>query len=169
MTTSKGNFDFTMNMFMGMMMLIGLVITIFAFKIAKDVTNCSDKAQNALRGLLVMGVALLCVSSTSLVCGCTKDLSHPAIGKSFTALMVVIGIITITLTSIISSECTPAKGDLSIILILSVIVTVVSAGYLGYEFYNYIEDGKSGHKSVEMSTLAKFNFGKQVGGKLKAG
>jgi hypothetical protein len=152
--------EFSMNMFMGCMLIIGLLMTIFAFKIGNDVTTCSVKAQNALRGLLVMGVGLMSISSTSLLCGCTANMAHPSTGTFFIGLMAAIGIITMTLTSIIHSECIPARADTPIILTLSVLATVLSVGYLGYKVYNYVEHGKSGHKSnsIEMATLAKFNF-----------
>lgn len=133
-----------MEMFMGAMFIVGLVLTVYSFKIAPDTKDCSSKTQNAVRGLLVMGVMLMSVTLTYMVCGCgVSNLTHGTIGMGFVLLMLAIGIIVIVLSSIIHAGCSDAKKDTPVLIALSVIVTVMSGSYLVYKGYNMSKGGGS--------------------------
>lgn len=123
--------------FMGLMMIVGLILTIYAFKIASDVVDCDISAQNAVRGLLVMGVTLMCISGTTLVINCPSkgDKDNHMNGMIFVILMLVIGIVTTALASVIHKKCEESRKDTPILLTLSVLIMVVSGGYLGYTLY----------------------------------
>jgi hypothetical protein len=124
---------------MGLMFIVGLILTIFAFKIASDVTGCNANSQNALRGLLVMGVMLMSISATNLGMNCDtgkSDKSNHMNGMIFVILMLIIGIVTTALVSVIHKNCEDARKDTPILLTLSVLIMVVSLGYLGYSIYN---------------------------------
>ena len=126
-------------MLMGLMFIVGLVLTIFAFKISSDVTNCNAASQNALRGLLVMGVMLMSITATTLGINCNRgksDTETSVNGMIFVILMLIIGIITTALVSVIHKNCEDARKDTPILLTMSVLIMVVSGGYLGYTIYN---------------------------------
>ena len=127
--------ELSMKMFMRLMFIIGLVLTIYAFKISPTVVKkCnSSKTQNAVHGLLVMGVMILSISATYMVCGCGIELDQGTVGLFFIILMLVVGIITIVLTSIIHSTCKDAMHDTAVLLTVSVLMTVMSGGYLVYK------------------------------------
>jgi hypothetical protein len=143
--------ELSMKMFMGLMFIVGLVLTIYAFKIAPAVKNCDSKTQNAARGILVMGVMMLSVSTTYMVCGCGMKVHQGTLGMTFVFFMLAVGIVTITLTSIIHSACKDARKDTPILLTFSALTTVVSASYLVYKFY-LMTKGKDS-RAVEMTKL----------------
>jgi len=62
-------------------------------------------------------------------------------------LMFLIGIVTTALTSVIHKNCEKSRKDTPVLLTLSVLIMIVSGGYLGYTLYN-----STGIKS-------KFSFG----------
>jgi|694.fasta_scaffold122934_4 uncharacterized protein YacL len=132
--------DLPKEMLMGLMFIVGLVLTIFAFKITNDVNICKvSAAQNALRGLLVMGVMLMSITGTTLGINCNtgkSDSETSVNGMIFVILMLVIGIITTALVSVIHKNCEDARKDTPILLTMSVLIMVVSLGYLGYTAYN---------------------------------
>jgi hypothetical protein len=140
-------------MLMGLMFIVGLVLTIFAFKIANDVTGCNTNAQNALRGLLVMGVMLMSITGTALGINCNTEKSDTETsvnGMIFVVLMLLIGIITTALVSVIHKNCEDARKDTPILLSMSVLIMVVSGGYLGYTGYNH---------HISTNIKSKFSFG----------
>lgn len=150
----------SMGIFMTMMFLVGLILTVYAFKIEHAVKNCSSSAQNAaqnaVRGLLVMGVILLSVSSTYMVCGCGgvgKMIGQGVFSMSFVVLMLAISIIVIVLTSTIHSACPDAQKDTSVLLTLSMLTTVASSGYLLYRGYSQMKSNKIKPGAVEMKTF----------------
>ena len=124
-------------MLMGLMFVVGLLLTIFAFKIASDVTKCNIASQNALRGLLVMGVMLMSISGTTLGINCDTGKSDKTVNSMiFVILMLIIGIVTTALVSVIHKNCENARKDTPILLTMSVLIMIVSLGYLGYSVYN---------------------------------
>ena len=138
-------------MLMGLMFIVGLVLTIFAFKIASDVTNCNTASQNALRGLLVMGVMLMSITGTTLGINCNTGKSDKSVNSMiFVILMLIIGIVTTALVSVIHKNCDNARKDTPILITLSVLIMVVSLGYLGYTVYNH-------HNLIDIKS--KFSFG----------
>jgi cytochrome bd-type quinol oxidase subunit 2 len=146
--------DLPKEMLMGLMFIVGLVLTIFAFKIANDVNICKvSAAQNALRGLLVMGVMLMSITGTTLGINCNtgkSDSETSVNGMIFVILMLVIGIITTALVSVIHKNCEDARKDTPILLTMSVLIMVVSGGYLGYTGYNH---------HISTNIKSKFSFG----------
>lgn len=148
--------ELSTEMFMGSMFIVGLVLTIYAFKIAPATKNCSITAQNAVRGLIVMGVMLMSITGTFMICGCgVAKLKHETIGMGFTILMLLIGIIVMVLSSIIHEDCNAAKKDTPLLISLSVLVTIASGGYLVYKGYNMVKSkgfvGKNGG-GIEMAS-----------------
>jgi len=128
---------------MGLMFIVGLILTIFAFKIASDVTGCNANSQNALRGLLVMGVMLMSISATTLGMNCDTGKSDKSVnGMIFVILMLLIGIVTTALVSVIHKNCKDARKDTPILLTLSILIMVVSLGYLGEKKSGYFKDTK---------------------------
>ena len=133
--------ELSMPMFMALLLVVGLTLTVYSFILASDVTNCSASAQNAVRGLLVMGVLLFSVSGTLLAFNCSisnKKGFHSILGTSFMVILLVICVTTIGLVSTIHKECMAARNKTPVLLGLSVLVTVITSGYLGYEGYKMI-------------------------------
>jgi hypothetical protein len=165
-------------MFTIMMFVIGIIITVYAFKISNDVTTCSANSQNSVRGLLVMGVALVSICATTLICGCSSDKTHPLLGTAFITFMFIISLSTTILTYNIQTDCQAAKNDTSVIFTLAIIGSLLSGGYLGMKLYNYKETGGKSSNSQEMKSISfsqlKFNDHspldeKYTGGNLLAG
>lgn len=129
--------ELSMTMFLGLMGIVGLVLTIYAFKIAPDVKDCDSKTQNALRGLLVMGVIMLSVSSTLFACGMNNG--YTGLANVFIVLMLIVGITTISLSSIIHGACEKARGDTPALITVSVIMTVMTGGFLMYKGYKSVK------------------------------
>jgi hypothetical protein len=144
----------TINMFTIMMFVIGIIITVYAFKISNDVTTCSANSQNSVRGLLVMGVALVSICSTTLICGCSSDKTHPLLGPAFITFMFIISLSTTILTYNIQTDCQAAKNDTSVIFTLAIIGSLLSGGYLGMKLYDYKETGGKSSNSQEMKSIS---------------
>lgn len=132
----------TMPIFMGLMLLIGLFITVYAFNIAKDTDKCpnsSSAAKNAARILISLGMVMVSISGTYLLCGCDnigKRVNQENIGFMFIIMLMLISIFIIVLVYKVQGGCDEAKHSGSILLILSYITTVLSVLYLGYRIYN---------------------------------
>jgi len=126
----------SMRFFLGLICLMGLILTIYSFKIAPSVKNCDSKTQNSLRGLLVMGVIMMSVPSTAFACGCgMKTEANKILGNVLIILMLIVGIITISLSSIIHGACEDARKHTPFLITMSVLLTVGSGGYLIYHGY----------------------------------
>lgn len=131
--------ELSMPMFMALLILVGLTLTVYSFILASDVTNCSASAQNAVRGLLVMGVLLFSIPGTLLAFKCSiSNKTGFHLGTSFIVLLLVICLITIGLVSTIHKECLTARNKTPVLLGLSVLITVITSGYLGFEGYKMI-------------------------------
>lgn len=135
--------ELSMKMFMGLMFIIGLVLTIYAFKIGAEVKNCDEKTQNSARGILVMGIMMISVSSTFIACGCGMSVQNHILGMVFLGLMLIVGISTITLSSIIHGSCPSAREYTTPLIVISVLSTVLTVGYLGYKGYNMNQSSNS--------------------------
>lgn len=138
-----------MRLFMAIMFIIGLLITIYAFKLTPEVDDCSDNSKNATRGLLIMGVAMICISATAFACGCVKA-SHPSHSIIFISLIFIISAITTILTSMIKIECAKTYQDVNTLLVMSIISSSLSGSYLSYNLYEYINDTKKSSPGIEM-------------------
>lgn len=137
--------------FMSLIFFIGIVITIASFKIAGTVVDCSLNAQNAVRGLLVMGTALICIPITMLAFNCSLPLQsgkESMMSNIFILLLLLINSSIIGLCSVIHSECEDSRQYTQILIPISVLATLCSAGYLGYEGYTKFGKSKSAGKSA---------------------
>lgn len=138
-----------MGMFMGLMFIVGLILTIFAFNLGPKTKTCPIQVQNAARGLLVMGVAVVSISTTYLLGGCgpASAVSDSKIGMLFVVLMLGLGITVMVLASILHSKCEQVQDDTPVLITMAVIVTVFSALYLSYQ--GYIMMGTRGYSGLE--------------------
>jgi len=132
----------SINIFLSVLLFIGLVLTVCSFILANSVADCSIHAQNAVRGLLTMGVGLFCISATMLVCKCgsTFDTDGSKLGTVFPVFIMLIGIVTIGLVSTIHKECEKARKMTPALITLSVFITLGSGGYLGLKIYNKVKN-----------------------------
>lgn len=132
--------------FMALIFVIGLVITIFSFKIAGTLVDCSTSSQNALRGLIVMGTALICIPITILAFHCQLKLpsgKESMMSNVFIVLLLLINIAVIGLASVIHKDCEASRSNTSILIPLSVFAAFACASYLGYEGYSTFAKGKA--------------------------
>jgi cytochrome bd-type quinol oxidase subunit 2 len=132
----------SINLFLGVLLFIGLVLTVCSFILATSVADCSIHAQNAVRGLLTMGVGLFCISATMLLCKCGAnfDKDGSILGNVFPVFIMLIGGITIGLVSTIHKECEKARKMTPALITLSVFITLGSGGYLGLKIYNNVKN-----------------------------
>lgn len=132
----------SINVFLGVLLFIGLVLTVCSFILASSVAECSIHAQNAVRGLLTMGVGLFCISATMLLCKCGSDFDKEGskLGTIFPVFIMLIGGVTIGLVSTIHKECEKARKMTPALITLSVFITLGSGGYLGLKIYNKVKN-----------------------------
>ena len=130
-----------MNVFLILLLFIGLSLTVCSFILAGYVVDCSINAQNAVRGLLTLGVSLFCISATMLVCKCgvNFDRDGSLLSNVFPVFIFIIGIITLGLVITIHKECENAKKMTPILITLCVFITLGSGGYLGLKIYNKVK------------------------------
>lgn len=130
-----------MNIFLILLLCVGLALTVCSFILASDVANCSIHAQNAVRGLLTMGVALFSISGTMLGCGCAMNFDRDGyiLSTVFPVFILAIGIVTLGLVITIHKECPKARKFTPILITLSVLTTLASGGYLGLKIYNKVK------------------------------
>lgn len=142
--------NINMNIFLILLLCIGLALTVCSFILASYVADCSIHAQNAHRGLLTMGVALFSISGTMLSCQCAVnfDKGGSLLSNVFPVFIFAIGIITFGLIITINNECKGSKTVnktkttptlIPIMLSLSVIVTLAAGGYIGQKIYNKVK------------------------------
>jgi len=131
-----------MSIFLGVLLIIGLALTICSFILAGDVADCSIHAQNAVRGLLTMGVGLFSISATMLGCKCGANFDRDGsnLGTIFPVFIFVIGVITLGLVITIHKECEKARKFTPALLTLSIFTALGSGGYLGLKIYNKVKN-----------------------------
>ena len=157
-----GKIKIEATIFMLIIFLIGLTITVYSYKIAGTVVDCSINAQNAVRGLLVMGTALICIPITILAFNCPLPLESgkdSIMSNVFILLLLLINGSIIGLSSVIHNECEASREYTKILIPLSVLATSFSLGYLVYEVYGVFAKGKgkSSSKSVEMVKIPQLH------------
>jgi len=132
----------SINLFLGVLLFIGLVLTVCSFILASSVADCSIHAQNAVRGLLTMGVGLFCISATMLACKCGSnfDTDGSKLGTIFPVFIMLIGIVTLGLVITIHKECEKARKMTPALLTLSIFTALGSGGYLGLKIYNKVKN-----------------------------
>ena len=126
-----------MRMFFGAMFLLGILLSVYALTEAHKVKDCSTNVQNSIRAILVMGVAMTCISFTAMICKCGggKDPSG-FLGKLFLFGILAISLTTLVLVSIIMSKCPDAKGGTTVAaLLISILAILMTGGYIGYDIY----------------------------------
>ena len=120
----------SMNALFGVMFVVGILFSIYALTEAPNTKDCPVAAQNAMRGILVMGVAMTCISFTALMCKCGANHASHGLGSLFLIGMICLSITTLVLISIIVGTCKDASHGMTItMLILAIIAVLVSAGY----------------------------------------
>ena len=132
----------SINLFLGVLLIIGLVLTVSSFILATSVADCGIHAQNAVRGLLTMGVGLFCISATMLLCKCGSnfDKDGSKLGTAFPVFIFLIGVITLGLVITIHKECEKARKMTPALITLSVFIALGSGGYLGVKVYNNVRN-----------------------------
>ena len=132
---------FSMTIFLVVLLLIGLTLTVVSFVLASSVDECSKDAQNALRGLLTMGVALFSITGTMLACKCTQKFEEAGsvLSTVFSVVLLVIGSVTIGLVATIHKECENARKITPFLLSLSVLITLGAIAYLGMKIYDKVK------------------------------
>jgi len=130
-----------MNIFLGILLIIGLALTVCSFILSSYVVDCSIHAQNAVRGLLTMGVGLFSISATMLACKCgvNFDRDGSILSNVFPVFILVIGITILGLVVTIHKECEKARKFTPILITLSVFIALGSGGYLGLKIYNTVK------------------------------
>ena len=131
----------TMPVLMGFMVVIGFLITLFAFNMAKDTDKCpasSLAAKRATRILITLGVFMMSMAGTYLLCGCTRvgDFLHKDnLNLMFIALLFVIGVVVNFLVSTVRTGCPETSESGSVLLNLSSLVIVISLVFFGIRLY----------------------------------
>ena len=130
----------TMRMFMFFMFIVGIVMTIYSYKINQTLDQeCPTNSQaiNAARALLIMSVIITTLSFSVGICGCgaVTDINKEWTGFLFVIMMFILGITISVLVSIINSNCPKSNNDTSIPLSFGIVIAVISLLYLVYRFY----------------------------------
>ena len=131
----------TMPVFMGLMVVIGLFITVFAFRLAKDADKCSPNAHStkrAARILISLGVFMIAMPSTYLLCGCTNVgnfLHKDNLNLMFVMILLFLGIFVNILVNTVRKGCKETSNSGTMLLSLSSVVIVISLLYFTYRLY----------------------------------
>tara|TARA_Y100000389_G_scaffold99454_1_gene96192 strand:- start:3025 stop:3474 length:450 start_codon:yes stop_codon:yes gene_type:complete len=148
----------SMNALFGVMFVVGILFSIYALSEAPKTKDCSIAAQNAMRGILVMGVAMTCISFTALMCKCGSSDSSHGLGGVFLIGMICFSVTTLVLISIIMGQCKDASnGVTTTMLILAIIAVLVSGGYGGYLLYED-HQGKDGGGAAKALGFRFYNY-----------
>jgi hypothetical protein len=131
-----------MNLFLGVLLITGLILTVCSFMLAGYVADCSIHAQNAVRGLLTMGVGLFCISATMLACKCGSnfDKDPSILSNVFPAVILAIGITIFGLVVTIHKECEKARKFTPALLTLSAFIAFGAGTYLGLKIYKKVKN-----------------------------
>jgi hypothetical protein len=130
--------EISMKTFMIIAFIVGLTITVLALKISQTTRKCDDeKVNSSVKGLIAVGVILISVSLTFLACGCSSGLSEKFTGTLFIAFFTALGVVLITLSSLIhnSDNCGVVKSDTAMLISCGSIMTGFGVLYLSYKMY----------------------------------
>lgn len=150
----------TMPVLMILMVIIGFLITIFAFNMAKDTDKCpasSKAAKRATRILISLGVFMMSMAGTYLLCGCTRwgeYLHVDNLNLMFIALLFVIGVVVNFLVSTVRTGCPETSESGTILLSLSSIVIVLALVFFAFRLYT-IFSSKNKVNSLEVQQFNK--------------
>lgn len=141
--------EISMEIFMGLVLIIGLILSVYAFKIDAKIAKCVDTGKSvtkASKGLIVLSVSMVAAAVTYLAGGCDSSSSKQAIGVIFLGLLCGLGIVVVVLASIIRSKCSAddddakaAKSDSDVLIILGVLAAMSSGGYLAMELHKKVK------------------------------
>ena len=148
----------SMNALFGVMFVVGILFSIYALIEAPKTKDCPTAAQNAMRGILVMGVAMTCISFTALMCKCGSSDSSHGLGIFFLFGMICLSVTALVLISIIIGNCKDAShGMTTTMLVLAIIAVLVSGGYGGYLIYEEYQ-GKVGGGAAKDLGFRFYNY-----------
>lgn len=124
--------------FSTLIFVIGIILIVFSLKIANQINKCSNQVNNATRGLLIIGVMLVSISGTNLVCGCCNadSLTGKSMLYGFVLLNCLLAFTCMVLSSIIHSKCPEVRQNITPLIVMSTVLLVATLGYLGYSFYS---------------------------------
>lgn len=102
-------------------LLFGIGLIVLSFVLEPFVKVSSERSQNALKCIQILGIVILCISGAKLVSG--NDNKNVSLCLS----MLVLGIAVTTLTTIIHIDCDDAKKYTPYVLAASVVLILSSA------------------------------------------
>jgi hypothetical protein len=126
----------SMTTFMVIVFIIGLLLTGQSFKLAETSIKCKEEVQRAIRGLIVLSVMMLSCSATYMISNCNTSLSNNTIGTFFIALMLTLGIVITTLSSIIHGNCVESRSDTVGLIVVGTLTIFFTGTFLGYSMYS---------------------------------
>ena len=156
--------------FMVLMMVIGILLLILTKRVNDEIKpGCiSEKLRNANRGVLVVGVLLIAIGASNLICEWRCDCSSSSLESDkliliYSTVVSLLGIVLISLGAVISSEskdlCNAPSGNS--IWQLGIIATIIPLAYIGYDIYGRMDSGGGGllskgspSKDVEMGSMS---------------
>ena len=134
-----------MKILLFVILAIGLALSVISFVLASSVAKCSVHAQNAVRGLLTMGVALFSISATMLFCSCGTGAQINSSDSKFTivfpSVLIFIGCVTLGLISTIHNQCEDARKTTTTLIVLGVLVIAGLIGLLAMNIKNRFKPG----------------------------
>jgi heme/copper-type cytochrome/quinol oxidase subunit 2 len=145
--------ELSTEMFMILVLVIGIILSIYAFKIDSSIaTECENEDKSkaltrSSRGLIVLSISMVSSAVTYLLGGCSSASSSNVIGIIFLSLMIGLGIVVTVLSSIIHVKCDEAdkdktnhvKKDATTLIVLGVLSTLMSSAYMFYQLKDKIK------------------------------
>ena len=137
-------------------LIVGVLFSVYAFAEAGKVVDCGAAAQNALRTVLITGIAMISVSATVLATPCLRDVTGSSyVGLIFLVLMLCLSIMTLVCVSIVMARCSAARNGWGWgVLILNVVTIIWSSYTLGSDVYKAISEGKAGKAATASASPA---------------
>lgn len=129
-------------------LVIGALLIFYSLKMAKTVDECNSvNATRSIRGMLVTGTALISIAMTHIACACCGIKTFGFKLRTFVSIVVLLmGIISTTLLSIVHNDCEGVRPDTSVLLPFTSGAIVLSGIYLALSFLMISK--KSGEISV---------------------
>lgn len=107
---------------------IGLGLSIFGFKLLKKIGNCPENVKRSVQGIIVMGTSILTICMVLLLLKC--DLNSSMASHVFLGIILLLGLVTMVLTSIIHNNCSASHSETPTLIILSIVTVLLSGGFL---------------------------------------
>lgn len=151
--------------------VLGLFLFVVSVRLSSviqssDLCTKSNSLQNANRGILVVGIILFMSSAGYILCkrNCSGDISVSSMSDMmYLSFNLALGIVIITLFSIVSGELNKCgapigKTDSGLVasgLIVGVVLTLVSLGFLGKKLYDNREDASRALNQMKTNAMSK--------------